>query len=301
MDHTAKKLQNDRGRLYKAAATVCLLLALVLLLYPVFDGPKSDFELTVLDVGQGDSMLIRADGHNVLIDGGGQPADATAMAENVVLPYLRTQGIKSLDMVFNTHPDNDHIGGLFAVIDEVPTNTLGVYDGYIDSERQQQLLRLADQRNVTVAAVFAGQRFVFSDSFQITAISPQAGHSYDVDSYNEGSLVLHIEYQELDILATGDLNGVEMLDSVTGLDCTDIEVLQMPHHGSSANYNADWYANFTPQAVFICVGRDNKYGHPGQDVITYWQDRNVPVYRTDQNGACRIKYQNGSLSIDTAV
>lgn len=288
-------------RTYTIIAAVFLIAATLLLLCPGFMHRNNSFEMTVMDVGQGDAILIRADGHSILIDGGGRPSDAAVMAENVILPYLRTLSIKELDMVFNTHPDNDHIGGLFAVIDEVPTGALGVYEGYTDSEKQLQLLHLAAQRNVPVLSVAAGQEFALSDNCTITALSPQAGTSYSEDFYNEGSLVLHIQYQDLDILTTGDLNGAEMSAAVSGLDCADIEVLQMPHHGSSKNYNADWYDNFSPQAVFISVGRNNEYGHPGSDVIDYWLRQGVDIYRTDQHGSCRITYENGSLTVRTRL
>ena len=300
---TADKPISDRGiaKTYTIIAAVFLIAATLLLIYPGLVRQSDGFEMTVMDVGQGDAILICADGHSILIDGGARPSDATVMAENVILPYFRTLGIKKLDIVFNTHPDNDHIGGLFAVIDQVPTGALGVYDGYTDSERQQQLLHLAQQRNVPVVAVAAGQEFVLSDNLTITALSPQAGASYSEEFYNEGSLVLHIQYRDLDILTTGDLNGAEMSAAVSGLDCADIEVLQMPHHGSSKNYNADWYDNFNPQAVFISVGRNNEYGHPGSDVVDYWLRRGVNIYRTDQHGSCRITYENGSFTVRTVL
>lgn len=292
---------NDKSIPYKVIAAVCLIIAAGLLLLPAWIRNDSDFELTMLDIGQGDCFLIRADGHSILIDGGGQAADATEMAENIVLPYMRTLGIAELDIVFNTHPDNDHIGGLFAVIDEMPTQELCVYSGYTDSEKQQKLLRLAEERAVSVSSAAAGQMFALSDDFTVTVLSPQAGEHYTEDYYNEGSLVLHIKYRELDVLLTGDLNGAEMMTAIDGLNCADIDVLQMPHHGSSNNHNAEWYDNFAPQAVLVSVGRDNKYGHPGSDVIDYWQDRGIRIYRTDQDGACRIIYNDDTLSIHTVL
>lgn len=290
----------------RIATVVCMILAACLIFLPALTDTEKDFTLTMLDVGQGDSFLIQADDKTVLIDGGGQPTDATAMAENVILPYIRTLGIKDIDMVFNTHPDNDHIGGLFAVIDEMPVEKLCVYNGYTDSIRQQQLLKLADTRNVDVEAVSAGQIFDLSDNFSITVLSPEAGGKYSEDVYNEGSLVLHIQYQELDIILTGDTNGNELLNTVNELsahDVTpdDIEILQLPHHGSPKNYNSEWCDEFSPQSVLISVGRNNRYGHPGNNVIEYWQERNVDIYRTDLNGACRVIYDGGKLSYQTVL
>ena len=112
-------MQLGQMKKYKLAALLLLLSALLVLLLPGWAARREGFQLTLLDVGQGDALLVSADGYNVLIDGGGRPTDITGMAERVVIPYLKAQGIGRLDVVFNTHPDTDHIGGLFAVLDEM--------------------------------------------------------------------------------------------------------------------------------------------------------------------------------------
>ena len=105
-------MQLGQKKKYKLAALLLLLSALLVLLLPGWAARREGFQLTLLDVGQGDALLVSADGYNVLIDGGGRPTDITGMAERVVIPYLKAQGIGRLDVVFNTHPDTDHIGGL---------------------------------------------------------------------------------------------------------------------------------------------------------------------------------------------
>jgi competence protein ComEC len=295
-------MYKTKHRFFKLIAVCCLILAVACLIMPTtYRQMTGDCEVTFLDVGQGDSIFISADGYNVLIDAGGLPTDSTAMAENVVIPYLKSLGISKLDVVFNTHPDNDHIGGIFAVLDEVDVDYLALYEGYAKNKKQNQLLKLAEQDNVTVLAVSAGEEFNFSDNFKITVLSPEEGAYYESDEVNNGSLVLHISYQDFDILTTGDLVGDDMMNAIKNLDCDDIEILQLPHHGSKYSYNEDWYGEFDPEAVMISVGIDNDYGHPGQKVIDYWEDRGVAIYRTDLYGSCRATYKNGKLSFDTAA
>lgn len=286
---------------YKLATVGLLLLALLVLLLPGWAARSEGFQLTVLDVGQGDALLVSADGYNVLIDGGGRPADITGMAEWVVIPYLKAQGIGRLDLVFNTHPDTDHIGGLFAVLDELRVDYLAVFRGYLDNERQEQLLALAETKEVPVLAVAAGEVFQFSDDFRIEVLGPAAMAEFGPEQVNNGSLVLRISYQDFDVLTCGDLQGEQLQMAVAGLDCGEIEVLQLPHHGSRYSYDESWYAGFTPQAVFISVGRGNSFGHPGQAVVEYWQGRGVPIWRTDLQGSCRISYRNGQAYYESTL
>ena len=91
-------------------------------------------------------------------------------------------------------------------------------------------------------AVAAGDVFQFSDKFSVEVIAPEAEKTFGEDDVNNGSLVLHFSYQDLDLLTTGDLVGSEMDEAIADLDCADIEVLQLPHHGSKNSYDEDWYA-----------------------------------------------------------
>lgn len=285
--------------IYRLLAGLCLLGALLVLLLP-WGRPRYDFTLTFLDVGQGDAIVISADGCNVLVDGGGLPADAVGMAERVVLPYLKANGIERLDLVVNSHPDNDHIGGLFAVIDTFRVDKLAVFAGYGENELQEQLLALAAGREVAVQPLAAGDKLVLSDSFSIEVTWPKAGAEFGLDSVNGGSLVLHIKYDDFDVLLTGDLAGEGLYLSSAGLEQDGIEVLQLPHHGSGNSYDEAWYEQFAPLAVLISVGRDNVYGHPGAQVVEYWQERAVPVLRTDELGAFRVVYHRGEVWFEQA-
>lgn len=298
----AKRSYNKAKSSGRLLAVALLALAmLVVTLFPMQRDLEGDFEAVFLDVGQGDSLLICADGYTVLVDAGGLPGDSTQMAENVVIPYIKSLGIDKVDMVFNTHPDNDHIGGLFAVIEELDVGELAVFDGYVDNKKHQQLIRLADENTVPVKYVADGDVFKFSDNFEIEVMSPDDGEKFKDDKVNNGSLVLHVSYQDFDLLTTGDLVGGEMDTAIDRLDCADIEVLQLPHHGSKNSYDEDWYAQFDPKAVVISCGLGNDYGHPGQIVVEYWEKEGAEILRTDEQGSCRIIYKNGELYFDTAA
>lgn len=297
-----KRAYNKSVRYAKLLAGIMLAISmLVVTLFPTTRSLEGDFEAVFLDVGQGDSVLICADGHAVLVDAGGLPGDSTQMAESVVIPYIKSLGIDKLDMVFNTHPDNDHIGGLFAVLEEMSVGELVVFDGYIDNTKHQQLVKQAENNAVPVEYVADGDVFKLSDKFEIEVMSPDSGESFGGEEVNNGSLVLHFSYEDFDLLTTGDLVGGEMATAIDRLDCADIEVLQLPHHGSKNSYDEEWYAQFDPLAVVISCGLDNSYGHPGKNVVRYWENEGAEILRTDKQGSCRIIYKDGEVDFETAA
>lgn len=266
---------------------LCLALAFAVLLLPTFCR-NEEFAVNFIDVGQGDSILIGYDGHYALIDGGGSPFNVTDTGEYVVLPYLRSLGIGKLDYCINTHPDADHIGGLLAVIDQLPVEHLVLHRNYGGNELQARLLALADERQVNVDFARVGDVLTLGDKVRITVVAPNADLDFAED-VNEGSVVTLVSYEDFDVLLTGDLQGEGQQKLLSSdLDFAEIEVLQIPHHGSRNSYDEDWYAEFAPEAVAVSVGKDNSYGHPDQEIVEYWQRRGVQVWRTDMDGSLVI-------------
>lgn len=276
-----------------------LVLAFVVLLIPTFTR-NNDFTVNFIDVGQGDSILIGCHGHFALADGGGSPYDAVSVGEYTVLPYLRNYGISSLDYCFGTHPDADHMGGLLAVADQMKVDNLVVYENYPDNTLFGKLKALAKAKNINIEYAAKGDVFRLgsnTDFAEIRVLSPKDGESFGEGETNEGSLVLLVSYKDFDVLLTGDIEGEKQTELLNcGIDFTQTEVLQIPHHGSSNSYNEAWYNAFEPQAVIISVGKDNGYGHPYAPIISYWQNRGVCVYRTDIDGSVKITAE-GSIGI----
>ncbi len=270
-----------------------LCLAVLLLFIPGFFQEK-DFQVTFIDVGQGDCILVSCQENYMLIDGGGSPHNVTGIGENVVVPYLKSLGIGYLDCVMNSHPDADHIGGLFPVLDQMEVGEVWTFPNYGDIHLNQQFLTLANNRGIPVKFAVSGMVYNLTPECSVTVVAPKQSEDFDDGSANEGSLVVRITYQDFDILATGDLEGKEQMALVTDPDkqalgkFDEIEVLKIPHHGSKNSYDEDWYAAFQPEAVVISVGKDNSYGHPDSGVVSYWQKRGAKVFRTDMDGSIKI-------------
>ena len=284
-----KELRNEKLKNKKLWLGICCLLAaLAVLLIPALFKDKNFF-VNYIDVGQGDSILIGCGGHYALVDGGGSTMNVTDKGQYVVVPYLKALGISHLDYCINTHPDADHIGGLFAVVDQMKVDNLGLHRDYGDNTLQKQLVTLAENRRTKVDYLGADDEIDLGGRVTVKVIAPEADKAFTAENVNEGSLVLRVTYGEFDVLLDGDLQGAEQKELLKrNEDWSEIEVLHIPHHGSKNSFDENWYGAFSPEAVMISVGKDNSYGHPYSEITAYWQNRGVKVFRTDIDGSVKI-------------
>lgn len=276
-----------------------LLLALILLIVLLAFSPalgqaaNGQLEVVFLDVGQGDAaLLVTPAGKTILIDGGGNRLNSGSVGENALMPYLRYRGISRIDVMISSHPDADHIDGLFTVLENMPVRQLLYADCFPDSELQQYLLALARQNGVALTPAYAGMRFAVEPGLTLEICHPSAGAAYAESASNDGSLTVLISYGEVGVLFTGDVN----LARLARIPAANI--VKLPHHGSKNNYDEAAYQQLDAAAVVLSVGRDNSYGHPAPIVVEYWQDK-AAVYRTDRHGAVTITSNGHTWQADT--
>ncbi|MCW2278119.1 ComEC/Rec2 family competence protein [Heliophilum fasciatum] len=264
-----------------------------------------------LDVGQGDSIVIHPPtGDPILIDAPGParswgnqsnsgPATPRDPGATTVLPYLNRTGTTRLSAVINTHADQDHIGGLLAIIKAIPVERLILSPSPEPNEAYLSLLELAQQRGITVVEAPAPE----SD------LAPLAAQKHDpplhlhvlyptVDSrpenINDSSIVTALTYGSLRLLLTGDVdkNGQEQLlkhfsDSNQEQPLL-AHIVKVPHHGSSRTFHSNLPPATQPRLAIISVGK-NTFGHPAKTVIDAWANTGATVLRTDHHGAVTIE------------
>ncbi|CAA9556842.1 MAG: hypothetical protein AVDCRST_MAG86-268 [uncultured Truepera sp.] len=231
-------------------------------------------EVHFIDVGQGDSVLIRSpSGQNVLYDGGRRDDDALA--------YLQSVGVTTLDLVIASHPDADHIGGLEKVVraygprvfiqNGLPADT-DVYDD----------LFLAVQEAGSQVLPPTARRIGLGDA-TLQVIPPPGDESLGNNDNSVGAIV---SYGDFDVALTGDAEQPEFswwFANVPEL-FRPVEVYKSSHHGSPNGDSAESVATFDPEAVVISVGLDNSYGHPSEEALALYEGVGAQVYRTDLNG-----------------
>jgi competence protein ComEC len=272
---------------YRMALLICMFTGLCTIW--AYGEAQRGVTVTFLDVGQGDTAVIRTPhGHGILIDGGpGLRADGSGydMGERVIIPYLRRVGIRKLAIIVLSHAHEDHAGGLRAVLRYVPTGGLLTFEVPNPPPQYQELIKICQQKNIAVVQAERGQR-IMVDGVAIDILTPVNTAFREL---NEASVVVKVSYGQHSFLFTGDLEGMGEQALLTTMSDLHSTVLKVGHHGSAKGTSATFLSEINPALAVISVGRNNSFGHPSTEVLKRLQDRGIKMYRTDQNGAVVLK------------
>lgn len=277
-----------------AALSVFLFLALVIAVSP-FRPASPELKVTLIDVGQGESILVEFPGRRImLIDGGGLAGSAFDIGERVVSPVLWRKGIKRIDTLVLTHAHPDHLAGLVAVarnfrIGELWEGRPGPDEGLYAAFSRALGPKVVRRR------VGRGSRFregLVEIEVLHPALDPAAAPK---PASNEGSLVIRMALGRVSFLLMADVGAPTeraLLRSGAGLAST---VLKAGHHGSAASTSAELLAAVRPRLVLVSVGDGNTYGFPGPEVLARSREAGAEVLRTDRDGAVEIRTDGRTL------
>ncbi|QXM07081.1 ComEC/Rec2 family competence protein [Crassaminicella indica] len=235
---------------------------------------KGNLKVHFIDVGQADSILIENGENNMLIDAGNN------MDSDLVVNYLKREGIKKLDYVIGTHPHEDHIGGLDAVI-----NTFDIGKVYMpkvthNSKTFKDVVTAIKNKGLKITTPVVGSKIVLGDA-QGVILAP---NSKEYKDYNNYSIVLKLTYGNTSFLFTGDAEDISEEEMIRkGFDLS-ADVLKVGHHGSHSSTTLEFLNKVNPAYAVIMCETGNDYGHPHKETMDKLKNKNIPVYRTDENG-----------------
>lgn len=264
-------------------------------------------EVSVLDVGQGDSIFVVSPrGHTLLIDGGGAflgfpghpEHGASDPGEEAVSPYLWSRGFKHINVVALTHAHQDHIGGLQAVLDNFRVGTLWIGRD-VSAPSLARLEETASRDHIPIVHESRGAPFPW-DGVTSEILWPQEA-SQDATALpkNNDSLVLHLRYRERSVLLPGDAEKQAERQMLAEDDPGDLraDILKVGHHGSKNSSTREFLAAVAPRIAVISDGADNPYGHPSPDLLERLQEIHARILRTDENGAVHILTDGKSIEV----
>lgn len=254
--------------------------------------------ITFLNVGQGDSILITTPQKKaILIDGGTYPREWSTFdaGKYVVVPYLKRQGIRKLDMVIATHPDLDHIGGLLAVLEYFHVD-LFLDSGTISTtQTYEDLLKLVEQKKIKYK-IANPSKIQLEPSLSLQILSPISQNFSD--DPNNNSIVIKLKYGNISFLLTADITeAAENLYVKQYGEKLKCHILKVPHHGSNSSNSGLFLSYVQPETAIISVGKNNPFGHPSQTVLERF--KNIDVYRTDINGHITVSTDGKEYRITT--
>jgi competence protein ComEC len=275
---------------------VCVAFVAVFPFRPHWSAGK--LEVTILDVGQGDSLLVVSPrGRTLLIDGGGafrgfpgrEEHGGIDPGEEAVSPYLWSRGFQKLDVVALTHAHQDHLGGLTAILQNFHVGQLWI-GREVASPTLARLEDLARARRVPIEHQAQGHTFAW-DGVEGEFFWPAASTA-DVaaSAKNNDSLVLRLRYRNRTILLPGDAEKAAERAILSQNSQAELQadVLKVGHHGSKNSTIPEFLAAVKPQMAIISAGEENPYGHPSRDLIARLEDAGVRILRTDRDGAVHV-------------
>jgi beta-lactamase superfamily II metal-dependent hydrolase len=252
---------------------------------------RSRLSIHFIDVGLGDSIFMELpSGENMLIDVGSPSAGPG------VVHYLKSLGIRKIDRLILTHPDDDHIGGIFGLFPEF--EILSIYDNGLSnfsSNIFRDYTALVRKDLSKYHILQAGESFLFSDITidVLNPLFPPAGNP------NSDSIVLRLVYKDISVLLTADmglLGEKRLLNAGTDLRST---VLKVSHHGENDACSSDFLKNVSPAAAVISVSRINRYARPHSEVLKRIEETGARIYRTDHHGSIVFETDGTVYSILT--
>ncbi len=298
-----------RWRMWRwPALAIVLGLFALLFLHPF--PPKVEhgkLELSMIDVGQGDGLLVAfPDGKLMMVDGGGFPnwtnrkvKSKLDIGEDVISPYLWSRSIKKLDVVVCTHAHEDHAGGLGALIDNFhPAELWTGANG--DSAVWRDIVAKATAKKVRITSMRAGRGFDFGGT-RIEILSPPADYEPEGAGKNNDSLVLKLTYGKHSFLLTGDMEKQMEAQLLASGKLTHTDVLKVGHHGSKTSSTEEFIEAVQPTYAVISDGFENSFHHPHPDVMSRLWAHHAEVLRTDLEGLITIRSDGKRLEVETQI
>src|SRR5579872_399849 len=260
-------------------------------------------EVTVLDVGQGDSIFVSfPHGRTMLVDGGGELGSFHSggmrsgidTGEDVVSPYLWSRGIKKIDVVALTHAHEDHLGGLPAIFENFRVGEFWVGRD-IGSAAYRQVLETARAHGVTIRHLKQGDSF--SEDGVAGSVLWPAEDSEGKSAKNDDSLVLRLADGSESFLLAGDIERPSERAILAEEQPVQVNFLKVAHHGSKTSTTEPFLSAAHPAFAAISAGRDNTFGHPAPEVTERLAEAGVQVFRTDRDGAITASTDGVTLNV----
>ena len=240
-------------------------------------------ELHLLDVGQGQCVLIEADGHYMLIDGGGRSSSS------FVVSYLKQQGIERFDYISLSYYDEDHMSGLVGALSVFPCEQILLPSYAGEGDLYQSFATAAVSNGAVIQHPLAGDTF-FLGNATVEVMGPVRT---DYEGENDRSLVFRITYGDVSCLVSGDAEQESEWDMVNSRRDFSADIYVAGHHGSRTSTTEPFLDGVSPTYALISCGQNNSYGHPTVEVLQRLQERDIEMYRTDLQGTV-ILYSDGN-------
>jgi competence protein ComEC len=313
VDEKKKINTNDKLPSYKFTAIKYLLILAVLffaadITYFTFrDKISSEMKITIIDVGQGNSILIQfPHGENMIIDGGGFSKSSFDIGKGVVAPFLYKQRINNIKMAILSHTHPDHLLGLIYILNNFNVRQVWKTSLPVDSEIYPEWEKTLKLNDLNVSLISNNTSEININDVRVKVLWPQDYslkkiNNISFDEENDFSLVLKIIYGKISFLIPGDISSdIEKQLIKSKVDLRS-DVLVIPHHGSNNSSSADFIKAVACRYAVVSAGKSNVFKHPHPSVLQRYKEAGVNILRTDIDGAVTFKTDGNNFYVNTFV
>lgn len=248
-----------------------------------------ELEINYIDVGQGNAVLVRSKNKNLLIDGGNRSKS------RYYYNYIKNKNLKKIDYMIASHYDEDHIAGLISILENYEVINVLTPSYKKETKIYKSFTRSLSKSNANVINPKQGDKFYLGDA-KIEILWPKV-YRNGVD--NDNSIVVKISYGNMSFLFPADASkNVEDQLIYSGYNLKS-DVLMLGHHGSKYSSSKEFLKEVNPKLAIISVGKNNRYGHPSNEVLNLLNKKNIKILRTDFDGNIIIKCHGNKIKINT--
>ncbi len=274
-----------REQYKKMIFSLCFIFACILL------RPSNPFQITMLDIGQGDCILIHTkEGKNILMDGGS--TSKQNIYSYILKPALYYYGISKLDLIVVSHMDEDHISGIRELLEDAYPVELMVTDDGKFEEEQSTYVSLKKMQKIQEGDTIHLGKATFS------CLHPS--NTFESEDENAKSVVMHFSYEDFTALFTGDLGTEqeEMLLKYAKNQKNPLTILKVGHHGSKYSTGKELLEAYEPSSAIISAGKNNRYNHPHPETLKRLQEAGIKIWQTKEGGAIIVRKRLGKWKVD---
>ena len=261
--------------------------------------PSNNLSITVMDVGQGDGILLRNEtGTTYFIDGGS--TDIKNLGQYRITPCLKAKGISYIDYALVTHMDQDHISGLMELLEKqeepgvIQIGTLILPDTDLKDDAFLKMVKLAMKKNINVTYLKKGDKIIDGE-LSLSCLHPYKG--FNTTERNAYSIVLYMKYHSFSMLFTGDVEkeGEEAL--IANKELPKCDIYKVAHHGSQYTNSDSLLDRLQPHYAIVSAGEGNRYRHPHKEVLQRLASRKCPCFSTIDHGAIEVCITKDKINV----
>ena len=244
--------------------------------------------VTVIDVKQGDSILLKHNNKNILIDTGGLIFSSYNITKNITSLYLKSEGIDKINYLIITHGDYDHMGEAINLVDTLKIENV-IFNCGKFNELENKLIKVLDKKNIKY---FSCINELNIDDYRLKFLNTTV-----YNDENTNSSVIYLNYNNKKFLFMGDASKEKEYDILKKYNLRNIDFLKVGHHGSNTSSSKEFVTKINPKYSLISVGKNNMYHHPRKEVLDVL--KNSKIYRTDLSGSIKINLNKNNYDVYT--